>query len=539
MQFRQGPPFVVSAAFKWMARITARIHRRNADFSGEHLIAQPDKNGSMASGFPVLLRYRALIEGEMAQMKTPKILHALKGINASLVFGMAMLGQNGAHGEVWNTGTTTTPTASTFMYPSSANTNVGIGMTTAPTAKLQVAGNTSISGRLSITSPSDQVQMQSFDQVGMSWRLGTNIGSSGANRNFTIWESQFGNHLTINQATGNVGLGTVAPASLNGRSKVLEISAVGAGSTAHPAIVLRSGAGFSGLQAWEMLLSAADATRTDFQLIAGNTSRLFVSGITGNVGVGTTAPAARMSVANGPVRVDLVPYDTPLGGSFLRVWSGSSALFELSAASNGATAGQAAEFGPNYTISNGNGTDRFARDGAKKAPYIRMDTESGSVSLFGEDGAGTAGAMRNVTQHVGVHVAKDGRVGIGTEAPGAGFQMDVAGKMNIRGDVTVASVTTKVWSVAPDYVFEKGYQLASLEHVEKFVDKHKHLPEIPSAREIKDKGLDLAEMNLKLLKKVEELTLYAITQDKKAVSQDRKIAELSASVEKLIKQRKD
>ena len=54
-----------------------------------------------------------------------------------------------------------------------------------------------------------------------------------------------------------------------------------------------------------------------------------------------------------------------------------------------------------------------------------------------------------------------------------------------------------------------------LESVERFVMKLKHLPEVPSAAALKSEGKDLASMNLRLLKKVEELTLHAIEQDKR------------------------
>jgi hypothetical protein len=80
--------------------------------------------------------------------------------------------------------------------------------------------------------------------------------------------------------------------------------------------------------------------------------------------------------------------------------------------------------------------------------------------------------------------------------------------------VTAPRITTKVWRVAPDYVFEKGYKLRSLEETEKYVKAKKHLPEIPSAKEFSEKGLDLTEMNMQLLKKVEELTLHMIAMDK-------------------------
>ena len=67
------------------------------------------------------------------------------------------------------------------------------------------------------------------------------------------------------------------------------------------------------------------------------------------------------------------------------------------------------------------------------------------------------------------------------------------------------------WS---DFVFNKDYDLMPLNKVESFVKKNKHLPEVPSAKEMEESGLNLKEMNLLLLKKVEELTLHVIEMKK-------------------------
>ncbi|MEN9307273.1 MAG: hypothetical protein RL173_1205, partial [Fibrobacterota bacterium] len=67
---------------------------------------------------------------------------------------------------------------------------------------------------------------------------------------------------------------------------------------------------------------------------------------------------------------------------------------------------------------------------------------------------------------------------------------------------------------------------APLSEVETFTAKHKHLPEVPSAAEIEKGGLDLAQMNLILLKKVEELTLHAIAQQKQIDALTKKVGGL-------------
>jgi hypothetical protein len=98
-----------------------------------------------------------------------------------------------------------------------------------------------------------------------------------------------------------------------------------------------------------------------------------------------------------------------------------------------------------------------------------------------------------------------GNVGIGTTNPTS--LLTVAGNINSREvKVTV--------DAGADFVFEKDYNLPSLESVDKFIKENKHLPEIASAKEMQKDGINLSEMNIKLLQKIEELTLYTIEQQK-------------------------
>jgi hypothetical protein len=86
-------------------------------------------------------------------------------------------------------------------------------------------------------------------------------------------------------------------------------------------------------------------------------------------------------------------------------------------------------------------------------------------------------------------------------------------------------VTTPKWRV-PDYVFDPSYDRMSLSEIESFVRMNRHLPDVPSAKDIEAEGMDLAEMNLKLLKTVEELTLHVIDLDKALKSQQAQSARL-------------
>ncbi|MNQ88396.1 hypothetical protein D3C85_1036560 [compost metagenome] len=100
-----------------------------------------------------------------------------------------------------------------------------------------------------------------------------------------------------------------------------------------------------------------------------------------------------------------------------------------------------------------------------------------------------------------------GYVGIGTAIPDE--------KLTVKGKIHTQEVRVDMLgALVPDYVFAEDYKLKSLQEVEDYIKENKHLPEIPSAKEIEKNGLMLAEMNMNLLKKMEEMTLYMIEMKK-------------------------
>lgn len=89
-----------------------------------------------------------------------------------------------------------------------------------------------------------------------------------------------------------------------------------------------------------------------------------------------------------------------------------------------------------------------------------------------------------------------------------------------------------------DYVFDKDYHLKSIEKVDQYIAENGHLEGIPTAEEVEEKGINVGEMNTKLLKKVEELTLYTIRQEEKIDKQTKKIKKQSEKIKTLKKQKK-
>jgi len=131
----------------------------------------------------------------------------------------------------------------------------------------------------------------------------------------------------------------------------------------------------------------------------------------------------------------------------------------------------------------------------------------------------------NVNQLV---VHKTGNIGIGTRS--------IDAKLTVNGDIHAREVRIDMdGSIAPDYVFRKDYRLTTLADLEAFIVKHKHLPEVPSAEEMKVQGLHLKEMNLILLKKLEEMTLHLIDQYKTVRRQQEQIDSLLRKTQQLEK----
>ncbi|MDY0931775.1 hypothetical protein [Chryseobacterium sp. CFBP8996] len=120
---------------------------------------------------------------------------------------------------------------------------------------------------------------------------------------------------------------------------------------------------------------------------------------------------------------------------------------------------------------------------------------------------------------------ENGNVGIGISNP--------TNKLDVNGVIHAKEVKVDLQNW-PDYVFKKGYNLMSLKEIEDFISKNGHLPNMPSATKVENEGAKLGEISLKLVEKIEELTLHSINQSKTIEGQNKKISDLESKIEKLI-----
>jgi hypothetical protein len=117
-------------------------------------------------------------------------------------------------------------------------------------------------------------------------------------------------------------------------------------------------------------------------------------------------------------------------------------------------------------------------------------------------------------------ILPSGNVGIGTTNPQ--HLLHVAG--------TIGAEEVIVSSTGADYVFGPDYRLPSLTEVAAYIADHHHLPDIPSAPEMKENGIGVADMQAKLLAKIEELTLHMIQAEKENHELRERIGRLESAV---------
>ena len=276
-------------------------------------------------------------------------------------------------------------------------------------------------------------------------------------------------------ADGNVGIGTLYPASKmqiigneedpNGMTFVL-------GNVNGPNLRLGYNTNYTWMQ--------SHGGRPLYVNHLGNDVILNFAG--GYVGIGIEKPTAKLDVRGGLVRsqngiitptVNISSWDAPAVGT-----GGAISL-------SGKTGNSSPVYSFAYII------------GAKETNLT--NNYAGYFAIHTVSGGG--GNELNSANYERFRVASNGNVGIGTTSP--------TDKLSVNGKIRAHEIKVEIanW---PDYVFADDYQQLPLAKVEEFIKLNKHLPGIPSSAEVQKDGIELGEMNKKLLLKIEELTLSVI-----------------------------
>jgi hypothetical protein len=148
--------------------------------------------------------------------------------------------------------------------------------------------------------------------------------------------------------------------------------------------------------------------------------------------------------------------------------------------------------------------------------WLNNPSNTAAIAFMGIAQNDAVGFFGNVSGWGMVMNTNNGNVGIGTLNPT--YKLSVNG--NIRSKEVVVEAN---WA---DYVFDKNYNLPLLIDVEKFIQQNKHLPNIPSAKEIEETGLHLGDIQRRMMEKIEELMLYIIEQDKSIQQLKEQVREL-------------
>jgi hypothetical protein len=114
-----------------------------------------------------------------------------------------------------------------------------------------------------------------------------------------------------------------------------------------------------------------------------------------------------------------------------------------------------------------------------------------------------------------------GSVRIGNAPVPNGYKFAINGKM-ICEELKV-KLASSGW---PDYVFDKKYKLPSLQQLAAFIAQNNHLPNIPSAAEVEKNGIEVGDMQKRMMEKIEELTLYILQLENKNQALNIRVANL-------------
>jgi hypothetical protein len=258
--------------------------------------------------------------------------------------------------------------------------------------------------------------------------------------------------------------------------------------------------------------------RTDGVFQVGADGSRFLVTQAGNTGIGTTAPVYKLDVTGD------INYTGKLLKNGVEVIGGGSGSIWTKDASNNISYTDGIVQINTFPLAVGtdapsehpyrfvtfydntmNASTKYVNFGKNNSMYNCGEISFTHISDNAENNRVSIGLYGSSSR---LEVLGNGCVGIGTATPYAGA------KLTVKGKIVASEILIKDISEIPDYVFKTDYKLMPLHEVEKFVNINRHLPEVPSEKEFKENGMNMAEMNAMLLKKVEELTLYMIEMKK-------------------------
>ena len=319
---------------------------------------------------------------------------------------------------------------------------------------------------------------------------------------------------------GNIGIGTATPAEMlhitgnilsEGDLTVKDKITVGGNKSRESWIIERDNNGLNFLQ------MEAKTSHQDTSVYKGSSlkpllkNRLFISN-EGLIGIGTTTPAAQLDV-NGSFKAETANITNTLTTNALNAQSANITNTLTTNALNAQNANMTGSVIVNesqFHLSLGNAYAQSLNWGTSYIGFNATRNQSNGTWTMKGGGTNNGGCVIWGNMQGEILFASIPSSGGTTQT-----LTDAEVKNNIKLHLTSSGklkakeveVTLTGW---PDYVFETDYPLMSLQETESFIKQNKHLPALPSAKEVEENGINLGEMNALLLRKVEELTLYIL-----------------------------
>ena len=334
-----------------------------------------------------------------------------------------------------------------------------------PGNKLMIRGSTS-------SDDSYNLNLMTFDQNGY-----VGVGTSAPATKLEVYgKSANWSETTQGPALGSVHLTPGSSADHYGSAITFGASDTGGGLTSQAGIYVRSDGSYGTKMYFATTNSYATGSKTAFMIDHA-----------GRMALGTNTPNGRLTVAGQSANWNETTQGTAIGTIHLKPETTADHY------------GNAITFGA---------SDMSSGNTANAGIYVRSDGGYGTKMYFATTNSYATGSK------TAFMIDHAGNIGMGTNTPGA--KLEVNGNIVSQGDIESKKVKVSAnpgdW---PDYVFEPTYELGTLNSLEQYIQANKHLPEVPSAKEVGEQGIDLGNMDATLLKKIEELTLHLIEINKK------------------------